>query len=445
MVLYLDNIRGFKEEYIELNDVNFLVGENSTGKTSLLSILSLFFQRETSSAGFKNEYVDLGTFDEIRTKNSPNKRNFCVGFITNKNDILDIAYDAQFLIFKEEDGYPIIEKALCFSKKSLLTLNLNDNELNYSLKKQTSAFNIDSIKLIIKSITKKGYKDVDLRTDTEGTLKSLFFYMGNIDFIRRSPSLLLNELSHLFLFRNPDERKLFADFISNRSYSTNNVVWFNPIRSHPLPIYQNNRREYSPGGDHIASTLREIFKSKESNKEIIESIKEFGRSTGLFDNIAVDSYGDSIDSPIYIKISLQGKELKIPNVGYGVSQILPILVEVVNQSKSAVFLVQQPEVHLHPKSQAFCGEFFFKEYVEDKKRFIIETHSDFVIDRFRLLIRTSKDKEIHKKINILFFESDENGNKVHTISIDKNGNYPDTQPQKFRDFFLQEGLTLLGF
>ena len=80
MELYLDNFRGFEKQYIELNDVNFLVGENSTGKTTLLGLLSLFGEREDIwNIDFKNEYVDFGTFDEIVSKGKRGKKEFVIG------------------------------------------------------------------------------------------------------------------------------------------------------------------------------------------------------------------------------------------------------------------------------------------------------------------------------------------------------------------------------
>ena len=60
------------------------------------------------------------------------------------------------------------------------------------------------------------------------------------------------------------------------------------------------------------------------------------------------------------------------------------------------------------------------------------------------MVRKSKKKDIHEKVNFLFFESTSEGNKVTHIKIDKNGDYPIEQPEKFRDFFLNEELSLLG-
>ena len=65
-ILYVDNFRGFTDTYIPIKDVNFLVGENSTGKTSILSLLcllrsSVFWLGQS----FNNDEVELGQFGDI--------------------------------------------------------------------------------------------------------------------------------------------------------------------------------------------------------------------------------------------------------------------------------------------------------------------------------------------------------------------------------------------
>ena len=62
-------------------------------------------------------------------------------------------------------------------------------------------------------------------------------------------------------------------------------------------------------------------------------------------------------APFQLKIKVRGPNSNIIDVGYGVSQILPILVHILSphplsQWQNTYFLLQQPEVHLHPTAQA---------------------------------------------------------------------------------------------
>jgi predicted ATP-dependent endonuclease of OLD family len=74
--LYVDNFRGFRDAYIPISDVNFLVGENSSGKTSLLSLLKLMSEgRVLIDSQFLAEDVDLGTFEDIASAHTDNPSN----------------------------------------------------------------------------------------------------------------------------------------------------------------------------------------------------------------------------------------------------------------------------------------------------------------------------------------------------------------------------------
>ncbi|MDP6688819.1 MAG: AAA family ATPase [Alphaproteobacteria bacterium] len=83
--------------------------------------------------------------------------------------------------------------------------------------------------------------------------------------------------------------------------------------------------------------------------------------------------------------------VNIRNVGYGVSQSLPVIVEILSRSFGSRFAIQQPEVHLHPKAQAALGDLFYQLALVEEKRFIVETHSDFTIDRFMLNYRKKRN------------------------------------------------------
>ena len=129
------------------------------------------------------------------------------------------------------------------------------------------------------------------------------------------------------------------------------------------------------------------------------------------------------------------------DVGYGVSQSLPILVDVHNQQECS-FLLQQPEVHLHPRAQAELASLFVASYKKNKNHFMIETHSDYIIDRIRIL---AKKRAIDPDdVSILYFAPERNAVKIHNIGLDENGDLEGV-PDGYRDFFIRESDQLLGF
>ncbi|OFY62800.1 MAG: hypothetical protein A3H98_10035 [Bacteroidetes bacterium RIFCSPLOWO2_02_FULL_36_8] len=459
MKLFLDNLRGFNNCFIDINQVNFLVGENSTGKSSFLSILSLFSDTQFNFSGeFRNSFVNFGLFEDIINKNSSNNETFHIGFIKNgKQTLLDsnFTYDSLLLVFKEKDGFPNISTILCRAKTSFLKVEVGKTELNYSLfsvntslysDKQLFSDIIINKEFELKNIIDNG--NVSIKGISGELLRYIINDIGNIPFMFRFSEHSIKETEI------DKKRKLYSDFRKNQRMLfprernlLGNTIWIDPIRSKPQPLYQPTDKQYSAEGEHIPTILRDIFDDKESpnSKSIIRLLESFGNASGLFDKIYISKLQkQKKNSPFEINFSLHGNTIKISNIGYGVSQILPILTEIARNPKESIFFIQQAEVHLHPRSQAFFGEFIFTQFKEENKSFFIETHSDYVIDRFRLLIRKSKSEEIHKKVNFLFFESNKD-NTVTTISIDKNGDYGEGQPENFRNFFLKEELDILGF
>ena len=216
-----------------------------------------------------------------------------------------------------------------------------------------------------------------------------------------------------------------------------------PVRSNPSRVYSPKDEIRSPDGTHIPQTL---FKIKESDEKRWQKIKagleEFGRVSGMFTAINVARYRSSGSSPFHINVTRNGKQSNIMDVGYGVSQALPILTDLIDSPNKSGFLFQQPEVHLHPQAQAALGSFFVDYLAESQGSTIVaETHSDYLIDRVRLSVKNGKIRP--DDVSILYFESVGTGTIAHQMSIDLEGNIQNV-PIGYRNFFIKEQMTLLG-
>ena len=88
----------------------------------------------------------------------------------------------------------------------------------------------------------------------------------------------------------------------------------------------------------------------------------------------------------------------------------------------------------------YKGHFLFNATLKDKNNFLIETHSDFTINRFRYCL-SKNDTKIESQI--LFFERNKNTNSILNIAIDKDGAFIHGVPDSYREFFIDEELKLL--
>lgn len=177
-------------------------------------------------------------------------------------------------------------------------------------------------------------------------------------------------------------------------------------------------------------------------KPLHKSLSAFGRESGMFSDIRVRRLGKHMSDPFQMQVKARsGTPANIMDVGYGVSQSLPILVDI-NSHRDSLFLLQQPEVHLHPRAQAELATVFADSVRNNGNNFMIETHSDHIVDRMRILVRLGKIPA--EDVSILYFEPVKNAVQIHNIELDSDGNL-DNPPPGYRDFFLRESDRLLGF
>ena len=120
------------------------------------------------------------------------------------------------------------------------------------------------------------------------------------------------------------------------------------------------------------------------------------------------------------------------HVGFGLTQILPILVAAISSKPGNILLIENPEVHLHPAGQALMGQ-FLAEVASAGIQVVVETHSDHVLNGIRRSVKSSQITP--EKIAIHFFRPRLDGRaQVVSPQIDKEGNL-DSWPDGFFDQF----------
>jgi predicted ATPase len=89
------------------------------------------------------------------------------------------------------------------------------------------------------------------------------------------------------------------------------------------------------------------------------------------------------------------------------------------------------------------GTVFSELATLEKKIFLIETHSDFIIDGFRLKCKENNLKQTNSQI--IYFERSAKGNNLYPIPILPDGSLPESQPKGYRDFFMNHEMRILGY
>jgi hypothetical protein len=438
--LFADNFRGFTNAIVPLLDVNFLVGQNSTGKTSLLYLLRLFLgQRLLLQADFSSEGESIGLFNELVSMHSDDKSYFRIGIIQEHKSEGGNTSTALLLTYVNAAGLPQLQAVTAAMGNKEIYLRWDDGKASFRIRSLSSVTTAEDAKALLPGWIKDHESPSELipLTLPEGLMSNrmpLFVVMTLVAHTVKSSSAKSEQPTI-----DPGD---FQFFWPELGYP---LVWIAPIRTKPGRTYDQPQTAFSSEGSHTPYVIRRMLDSEEGKKKFHSFMRRVGKDSALFDGIDVKLFGSPTDltAPFEIDVILDSMPLKINMVGYGVSQSLPILVELLDRPNGSWFAIQQPEVHLHPKAQAALGDVFFEMAVQDRKRFVIETHSDFTIDRFRMQYNRKSHSQ-KPNSQVLFFERRDKHNTVTPLIISPDGELPSDQPDSYRKFFIKEQMNLLG-
>ena len=440
----LKNFRCFREEQTaHLAPLTLLVGENSTGKTSFMAMIRVLWDvaYRRTAPDFKEEPYDLGSFDEIahhRGGRGGRADTFEAGFAasrrreTRTDGTLKVATDRpyRFDVKFGRDGTAPVPVSRRFS--------CDDAWIGEDLK-------YDDWPPLILLGTPNGSWIKEINPDPDYEASPFGVDPDSLDDRQGSEPPTDEDWERLQrLSRTFDEVREFGRH-KQRPYAGA------PVRSKPQRTYDPARTTRDPEGDYVPMYLAEVFfQDKEEWNELKEALEKFGQASGLFDEISIKSFGRKTSEPFQVQIRKFGSRIKGPqrnliDVGYGVSQVLPVVTELLRDrffpvmfdyTTPPMFLLQQPEVHLHPSAQAALGSLFC-QVAKPYRQLVIETHSDHLLDRVRMDVRDGTTDLKPDDVSILFFERKDLDVHIHSLRIDEEGNI-EGAPGSYRRFFMEE-------
>ncbi len=447
--LIIEDVRCFagRQEF-NIRPLTFLVGENSTGKSTVLGcfqVLHSFIGRNDydPDLNFNIEPYQMGAFADIARRATPRTRSFVLGLkfdAKNKNREETVEY-LLTLEEREKGSEPVVQEHRVVSTSGEIVFRGIDQEVDLSDERSGSYRHFEFI-----DSTRKGETKKFLIKAPPYDLDISIFAMLDIS------SMMLEAEKGKRPDKKEEIRKYvqkFAvsfrkEFFSERDWPARvNAYSFAPIRSKPQRTYDPLKESISPEGSDIPMMLMNMFRADElAWEELKEDLTKFGKSSGLFTDIHVRRLGKSMGDPFQLQIKVKGPKANMIDVGYGVNQLLPILVRMFNSDPRTTFLMQQPEVHLHPKGQAELSSLLVDLVKQREHKFIVETHSDHMVDRARIEIM--KKRISPEDVSLIYLEPAGNSVKVHNIEFDGQANLIGA-PGSYREFFLKESDKLLGF
>ena len=436
MKLFLENVRSFEGWHeIPISPATILLGENSAGKSTLLGMLAVVHQNGFPFSGnFFNQFpFEFGGYKTLASgKKGINY--FSVGFQTfvpsmferSKNRREKLVSTGLIAAFRENDGLPVASHV--FAWMDDVAVNLCEKEFEFLDRQSQISL---SEKLKVESLVLK-------ESSPQGLLANQLFRLLGEKREKHAADAIQKRVDRV------DEFEYLVHLMMSRGFmrwDSASAMAFAPMRSRPKRTYDQLSDEFSPEGDHVPLLLaRATDPSNRQAKALHDALRVFGEYSEMFTDIGVKQLGRGSGDPFQVQVSMGSKKTNLVDVGYGVSQILPLIVDAQRATPNTMLLLQQPEVHLHPKAQAALGS-MIKDWVsKSKKTVVVETHSDYLVDRLRLEVKRGHLKPTD--IKVFFLEKKGSQTKLHELEIDDQGNVLNS-PDGYRDFFLREQLALL--
>ena len=241
-----------------------------------------------------------------------------------------------------------------------------------------------------------------------------------------------------------------ADFLAEFALETERVLehvyYLGPLRNHPRRIYSwsgDMPRDVGAQGEYaiqalLAASERTLNRRKgQKVKSFKAFIADWLKDLGVIDTFSVQPIADGRkEYEVLIRTHPDLPEVKLTDVGFGMSQILPVLVQAFYAPANSVVWMEQPEIHLHPSVQANLADMFISAVQstdgsgsKDAARnvqFIIESHSEHFLNRLQR--RVAEEKISHLDVAIYFVSRDRQGAHLAPLRLNEFGeieNWPD--------------------
>lgn len=464
----IENFKKFSSVDLDLTcPITLIYGENSSGKSSALRALLGLVQTFSNNNKYQSwnaqgELVDLGLYkDYIKDHNIKNKFSISIqssnytpySFKARKGNKPRHITEQKFTY--EHDGATSQAKIYSFSETTTSVdpkLSLIDL-INHGDPRAPLSGPMNPIYTSLKISKPKTRSHYNLTVD-HLALRSMFGAPESIppwmrDQIQNSAGSTEVIFDHRLNISETNEKRKNKDgsFLKIRAYERgiretqsflSKIHYLGPLRMSPLRSYKltSHTSEVGPTGELTPLVLSYIYKKslQDKTKSKIHKLR-YEKFCKWFQyifpeyEIAVEPSEDVVR----LKIKHAGRTDSITDVGFGFSQVLPILVQTAAMETGDTLIIEQPELHLHPKAQVAFAT-FLAEASKTGVKFLIETHSEHILRGLQLHISNhevnSDDGLQASKVKIYYFHKED---KITNMTLNNWGEIDGGWPEGFFD------------
>jgi len=435
----LTNFKCWKELDIELAPITLLFGANSSGKSAILQSLLMLKQTVASRdpnqhlnfGGGARDYVDLGSYRDLVLEHDENQPiGMSLAWDTTVNSVFrhrraylkprrgpainleyEVAWRWENDVFVDHLGYQSHGAANfeCFLR--LDRIDENNYRVNHS----------DSTQSIFATIKEDLIID-DFIIDEEHNPETI------PDFPRNCYILPLN-----IRLRDASENRFLYEpqFAGAFENITGQIRYLGPLRQYPRRFYQwTGERKKEVAEPDGADTFAALVSSERDDGWIKEGVAAWLRKLDLVQDLTISAAGSQ--GRFYeVLVKIDDVESALLDVGFGLSQVLPVLTMLLSAPEGSIALLEQPELHLHPNAQAALADLMLHVAESRNLQLIVESHSEHIVRRLqRRIAETESEYARPDNIKMYFCEPGKDGSRISEVEVDRFGQISNW-PEKF--------------
>lgn len=427
--LYLRNFRAFKEQHFDFSRINIFVGPNNSGKSSAISAINLLAQTVSANESgapllLKGKYDDLGTYIDLVHGNAA-RTPMTIEFGFGRGGVARQSIRVEYKYRLKRRHIDVTKFDLSISGEPLFAFQTRKDayDIRYKGRKVEQFFD---------SFAKRRPEFPGLTIEDPNLRRMRFAHVRRDEadlFVDEESMKALSQTASWVFRSNSQLRQLFRGFDS-----------LSPFREPPQRTFLFSGeapKEVGPTGSKAIDILvSDRFAGGRAKRGLIDAVSKFFAVTGMAKGIDVKAL-TSRHFEICL-ISQDGKSHNICDVGFGCSQVLPVLVGGLNTFAAAdraspyrgspIFVVQEPEIHLHPNAQAQLGSFFV-DLAEFGGQLFIETHSDNLV--LRLQRHVARGDLAPEDVKVFYVKNKDGQGVVSELAMDEGGVFKNEWPGGF--------------
>ena len=424
--LHLTNFKAWQELAMPLGRITGVFGTNSSGKSSVLQFLLLL--KQTKNATDRGLVLDFGGPGEL--VNMGGYRD-----VVNRSDEgLDIEWTLSWELSKElRIRDPSGRRTDVLMKDRNLQTNCCIGLRGRNLTTRRVKYRFANTEFFIES---KAERPSEFVLQSSGA--------HDIHFIRnqgRKWALPGPVKTHLF----PDQAQTYyqntgflSQFEAEYEALMDRIFYLGPLREYPQREYRWSGAspvDVGPRGEHsVDAILAAPSRNEKMNLEPRTKLKTFQemiaywlQELDLIHSFEIREI--AAGSNLYharVQANASSPETMLTDVGFGVSQVLPVLVLLYYVPEGSIILMEQPEIHLHPSVASGLADVMLAVARRRNIQIIVESHSEHLLRRFQR--RTAERRADSSDLRLYFVSNGRGGARLNDLALNEFGeieNWPD--------------------